>query len=354
MARKSQRSQLAPQAQRPAQGTQPPPQRQAPPSDRWLAYGTVPLRFFLGATFVYAGLQKISDPGFLQAGSSTYIGTQLQGFAAHSPIGFVVQLFALPVPQLTGIGVIAAELLIGALTVFGLATRWAAAGGAVLSFVLFLTASWSIQPYFLGSDSIYTVAWITLVLVGDQGLLTVRPLVFGPAQPGPSGRRVATDLGRRRLLVQGGAAAVAIIWALAVLPRQRQTFSAASPSASPSPSAATTPGASPTAAATPTGTRIGALADLRSQGFLNFQDPSTGDPGIAVALAGGGVVAFDAVCTHAGCQVGYDSGQKILLCPCHGAEFDPAHGAAVIAGPALTALAAIKVQVASDGAVYTV
>ena len=72
-------------------------------------------------------------------------------------------------PQLAGIGVIAAELVIGVLVILGLATRWAAAAGALLSFVLFLTASWSVQPYFLGSDSIYTVAWITLVLVGDQG-----------------------------------------------------------------------------------------------------------------------------------------------------------------------------------------
>lgn len=330
--------------------------RQAPLSDRWLAYGTVPLRFFLGATFVYAGLQKISDPGFLQPGASTYIGTQLQGFVAHSPIGFLISLFALPVPQLTGLGVIAAELVIGALAIFGLATRWAAAAGAVLSFTLFLTASWTIQPYFLGSDSIYTVAWITLLLVGDQGVLSVRPLIFGPAQEAAGGRQAAVDLGRRRLLLQGGAAAVAIVWALAVLPRPRPTFQAATPSptptSTPATTPATTPGTTPTAAATPSGTRIGALADLRSQGFLNFQDPGTGDPAVAVSLSGGSVVAFDAVCTHAGCQVGYDAGQKLLLCPCHGAAFDPAHGAAVVGGPAPSPLASIRVQVGSDGGVY--
>ena len=312
------------------------------------------MRLFLGITFVYAGLQKISDPGFLQPGAFTYIGTQLQGFVGHSPIGFLVQLVALLAPQVAGMGVIVAELVIGGLTIFGLATRWAAAAGALLSFVLFLTASWTVQPYFLGSDSIYTVAWITLVMVGDQGLLTLRRFVSGPAQPPANRGQAVVDLKRRRLLVQAGAASVAIVWALAVLPRQRSTFQATPSSQTPTSSPAATAGATPTPAATPTGTRIGALADLQSQGFLNFQDPGTGDPAIAVSLPGGSIVAFDAVCTHAGCQVGYDAGQKVLLCPCHGAAFDPAHGAAVVAGPAPTPLASIRVQVSSDGGVYTV
>src|SRR5215472_17714127 len=136
-------------------------QASAPPpraSDRWAAYGTLPLRMFLGVTFVYAGLQKIADPGFLQPGSSTYIGTQLQAFAAQSPIGFLISTFALATPQLTGIGVIATELAIGALVISGIATRWAAAAGALVNLTFFLTASWMVQPYFLGQDSIYTVA----------------------------------------------------------------------------------------------------------------------------------------------------------------------------------------------------
>ncbi len=308
-----------------------------------MAYGTLPLRFFLGVTFVYVGIPKISDPGFLQPGASTYIGTQLQAFAAHSPIGFLLQVFALPVPQLAGIGVIGVELAIGVLVLVGLATRWAAAAGALLSVVLFLTASWSVQPYFLGSDSIYAVAWITLVLVGDQGVLTVRPLIFGPAQP-DRGRPATTDLSRRRLLLQLGGASVALIWVLALLPRSRASVPTASTSASPSPAA------SPVAS--PTGTKIGALADLQSQGFLNFTDPTSGDPGVAVSLSGGSVVAFDAVCTHAGCTVAYDSGAKLLSCPCHGAAFDPAHGAAVVSGPAPTPLASISLQVGADGGVY--
>jgi thiosulfate dehydrogenase [quinone] large subunit len=319
---------------------QPLPQRPQP-SDRWIAYGTLPLRLYLGVTFVYAGLQKISDPGFLQPGGSTYIGTQLQAFAGHSPIGFLIQFFALPVPQLAGIGVIAAELAIGVLVLLGLATRWAAAAGALVSLVFFLTASWSVQPYFLGSDSIYAVAWITLVLVGDQGVLTVRPLIFGPPQADQRGRPATTDLSRRRLLLQLGGASVALIWVLAVLPRSRPSIQGSSSGA--------TPAASPVAS--PTGTKIGALADIQAQGFLNFQ-AANGDPAVAVSLGGGNVVAFDAVCTHAGCTVSYDSSQKVLACPCHGATFDPAHGAAVTGGPAPTPLAGIALQVGTDGGVY--
>jgi thiosulfate dehydrogenase (quinone) large subunit len=311
--------------------------------DRWLVYATIPLRLFLGLTFVYAGLQKIADPGFLQPGSTTYIGTQLQSFATHSPIGFLLDWLALPVPQLAGIGVIVAELVVGALVILGLATRWAAAAGALLSFVLFLTASWTIQPYFLGSDSIYTVAWITLALIGDQGVLTARPLFFTDRPASGVRTPAVTDLARRRLLIQIGGAGVALVWVLALLPRSRG-FIAATPNTSPT--------GAPTPVVSPTGTKIGALADLQSQGSLAFQDPASGDPAVAVALSGGGVVAFDALCTHAGCTVAYDSGQRLLVCPCHGAQFDPAHGAAVVAGPAPTPLPSINVQVGSDGGVY--
>lgn len=304
----------------------------------------LPLRLFLGATFAYAGLQKIADPGFLDPSSATYIGTQLQAFAAHSPIRRLIELLALPAPQLTGIGVIATELVVGVLVIAGIATRWAALVGAVVSLVFFLTASWTVQPYFLGSDSIYAVAWITLAIVGDQGVLTARPLLFGA-----NAERRPTDPDRRRLLLQLGGAAVAAIWVLGVVPRTRPAAHAVQPSPSPGP----TPAESATPTPSPNGTRVGALTDLQAQGFVNFTDPKSGDAAVAVALSGGSVVAFDAVCTHAGCQVAYDTGQRLLACPCHGALFDPAHGAAVVGGPAPTPLAPIPIRVASDGGLYT-
>src|SRR5262245_31880995 len=49
----------------------------------------------------------------------------------------------------------------------------------------------------------------------------------------------------------------------------------------------------------------------------------------------GGVVAYSSVCTHQGCDVSqWKTDKNVLLCVCHGTEFDPKERAAVVAGPA--------------------
>ena len=59
----------------------------------------------------------------------------------------------------------------------------------------------------------------------------------------------------------------------------------------------------------------------------------------------GTFVAFDAVCTHAGCTVEWDAADAVLYCPCHGAAFDPAHQAAVVQGPADQSLTPLPIIV---------
>ncbi|WP_135257144.1 QcrA and Rieske domain-containing protein [Thermus caldilimi] len=47
-----------------------------------------------------------------------------------------------------------------------------------------------------------------------------------------------------------------------------------------------------------------------------------------------GIVAYSAVCTHLGCIISqWVASKGAGLCPCHGGEYDFAHGAKVIAGP---------------------
>ncbi len=103
-----------------------------------------------------------------------------------------------------------------------------------------------------------------------------------------------------------------------------------------------------TGAPTATGKPIGLASQVPVGGAATFTDPATGDPGLVLQLAKDQFVAYDAICPHAGCTVGYAPGAKLIVCPCHGSEFDPATGA-VISPPAPRGLTPIHVAVSADG-----
>jgi Rieske Fe-S protein len=77
------------------------------------------------------------------------------------------------------------------------------------------------------------------------------------------------------------------------------------------------------------------------------------DPGRLVAgtrsASAGGVVAYSAICTHSGCDVGgWIADEQALYCECHESKFDPNDAARVIDGPAPRSLPALPLGVA-DG-----
>jgi serine/threonine protein kinase/nitrite reductase/ring-hydroxylating ferredoxin subunit len=138
---------------------------------------------------------------------------------------------------------------------------------------------------------------------------------------------------------------------------QTQATSTPALQATPTPTAVPpTPTSVPTPTPTPqpshTGTVIGSTSQPTNSGS-NFTNPADGNRSILVHLLSGNFAAYERACTHAGVNVNYDSGSHQLVCPAHGAIFDPANNGAVVQGPANSPLQGISIRVNSDGTITT-
>jgi thiosulfate dehydrogenase [quinone] large subunit len=328
----------------------------------------LPLRAFLGFTFVFAGLQKVSDRQFFTAGAPGSIQLQLQASVRTSPVHFLVNL-ALHAPVAFGLVIALAEIAIGLGVTFGLLGRVAAAGGMLLSLLFFLTVSFNTWPYYYGSDIAFFFAWTPLVLAGS-GPLSLDAVLQDRARRklGVSGDApIEGELARRALLGQLGAAGVVgaaglfLAGVTAAIGRaaNRQTGSATGGltpiggGTSATSTSGSTPGStSPTSSgAHVAGTLIGKASDVPVGGAASFTDPSTNQPAFVVQPVSGDFVAFSAICTHLGCTVGFQQGSPLeFVCPCHGSLYNATTGQ-VIQGPAVLPLPRIKVAL-SDGDLF--
>ena len=339
----------------------------------------LPVRFFFGATFLWAGLDKLLDPAFLDPAAPSSLHAQLIEFARFSPLGGLIQA-TLPLSSLIGLTIAVAELGIGIGALTGLAFRVAATGGFVLSMLLWLTASWATHPYYLGADLPYAAGWLALAIAGHGGVLVPARFMAVPegaaprfAPPTRRERRAAIATGRqlprsataptspeRRLFLQTlGLAAMSAALASLTLPLRvagllvERPGESKSPTKSPAPSVgAASPNPASPAAIPPGGIPVSTVSKVGRTGAATFTVPynapaplPAGDPGVIVQLADGSFVAFDTVCTHAGCTVGWDRADRLLVCPCHEAVFDPANGAAVVGGPAPSPLTPLPIVV---------
>ena len=363
-------------------------------------FAVLPLRLFLGVTFVYAALQKVMDPGFFHAGSPTYIGSQILAFSRGSPIQAVLH-HLMHVAVAIGWLTVVTEGTIGTLVLLGLLTRPAALVGMTLSTGFFLSASWNTYPYFFGSDIVFVVCWLTIAITGpgifsldavaERPLMTALSARIGPDTPmarrlvplltgwrgstAPSEDSRAPEVtgagfpaGRSRAISRGealaGSLATVGLIALGLPPRrgsnaptgQLAGSGQAAPTAAPAHPGSTAAGTTtPANASIPPGAKkIGNVSQLPANFAGTVSDPKTGDPAIIVHTSGSHYYAYDAVCTHAGCTVQYDSQQHLLVCPCHGGTFDPAHGAQVVAGPPPSPLTALEMKIDAHGDIYIV
>ena len=308
-------------------------------------HALLPLRLFLGVTFVYAGLDKLADPHYLGGlADPSSFAAQAHTVAPHSPIGALLDL-AVRAPVPTGLAMAFGELAVGLGTLLGLWGRIAAVGGALISLSLFLSVSWGVHPYFLGNDLVYLMAWLPLVLAGTPAFSLDALLARRAAAATAVGGR-----GRRQVLVDGGIAALAVAGAGlltgAVVARNRPK---AAPTATGPSAGSTAPaggsGTSGTPAPGGSGTSV-AAASVPVGGALRTTAPGSGDPVYVVQPQAGTFSAFSGVCTHSGCTVNPPKDGK-FVCPCHNSCFDAATGA-VLQGPATRALARFGITRSGD------
>jgi Rieske Fe-S protein len=73
------------------------------------------------------------------------------------------------------------------------------------------------------------------------------------------------------------------------------------------------------------------------------------DSPVIVLNVGGEIRAFDAVCTHEGCPLGWNPDQRLIRCPCHGGAYDTA--GKVVDGPPPAPLHRLEAEV-GDGVIY--
>ncbi|MET7640407.1 DoxX family protein [Streptomyces sp. NPDC005438] len=128
-------------------------------------YALLPLRLFLGVTFVYAGLDKLTDRAFFASSGTGSLAATLDGVRDTAALPFLVEL-AQRNPEGFGYAIALGELAVGLGTLLGLWSRVAALGGALISLTFWLTVSWSTEPYYLGNDLAYLIAWLPLLLAG--------------------------------------------------------------------------------------------------------------------------------------------------------------------------------------------
>jgi len=133
----------------------------------------LPLRLFMSVTFVYAGLQHLTDPSYFDSSKAGYIGHLIAQYAVGSPIhDFLLGVVA---PNAVSFGwmVAVGEVLIGIATLTGFLFRLAALAGLMLNFTFFLSATWNAFPFYFGSDIVFVMCWLTLLLTGPQPQLSV-------------------------------------------------------------------------------------------------------------------------------------------------------------------------------------
>lgn len=307
------------------------PRADAPP--RTPIWALLPLRVFLGGTFLYAGLSKILDTHYLDHTSPLGVHAQMLHAATTSPIGPLVS-FAAEHPTVIGLVIAFGEVAVGLGTLLGLFTRIAALGGFLLALSFFLTVSWTTRPYYFGADIVFAAAWTPLLVAGDAGLFSTTVRLRAAIRRRRPPNHAPDDVERRILLWGGLITATAAAFGGGVIALTRRTTT------NPNPSQPTDPG-------TNSRTVIAAVSAVAVGSSTSFTTPN-GSAAYLLRPSTDTFMAFLATCTHQGCPV--TPAGSGFRCPCHGSTFDG--NGQVTGGPATKPLNSVPVRVV-DGQVTT-
>lgn len=135
-------------------------------------YAILPLRLFLGFTFIFAGLQKLANPNFFNPKSPISIEAQIVAYQRFSPLHLLLHDVE-PIAGLVGLFIALSELAVGCGVFFGVLPRLAALGGMMISLTLFLSVSFHSNPYYTGSDIVFLFAMSPIAIAGTCGVFSL-------------------------------------------------------------------------------------------------------------------------------------------------------------------------------------
>ncbi|MFJ4473040.1 DoxX family membrane protein [Streptomyces sp. NPDC089424] len=173
----------------------------------------LPLRIFLGAISIYAGMGKLCDPVYFDGGDR---GSMVKWLNTLHPweVAEPLRQFALQHPVGSGLVIAFAQVVVGVLTVLGCWQRVAAVGGALLSAALLVTVSWKSVPVYDAPDIIYLAAWSPLIIAGAP-VYSIDGRLAGLAWRRLGPRSDIWDL--RRYVLRRGALVTAVVTGLTLL-----------------------------------------------------------------------------------------------------------------------------------------
>lgn len=166
------------------------------------------------------------------------------------------------------------------------------------------------------------------------------------SQPGSTATSGSTATASKGTPAPGSKPGATSTPASAKPPTPQPTSGKPSPTAQPKP---TQPPPTPTPGHT--GTVIG-HTNQATNSAVAFTNPANGHASLLIRMANGNFVACEKACTHAGVPCDYNAGSQKLVCPAHGATFDPANGFSPTS-PAPSPLPRVSIRVNADGTITT-